>query len=163
MALLIIQKGADLGVKALYFVIGILFISLVLFFLGSTEYALQNDFSLFNAEFRNGDQFFVVFAIVFPAFTGMTAGVGLSGDLKNPAKSIPMGTSLATVVGMIIYVFVVYKLRITSYNVCYTKLLRQDYGLGIKNIETRVKAMGGDFIFDSVPNAGVTATIEISR
>ncbi len=39
----------------------------------------------------------------------------------------------------------------------------QDYGLGIKNIETRVKAMGGDFIFDSVPNAGVTATIEISR
>ena len=33
-----------------------------------------------------------VFAICFPAFTGMTAGVGLSGDLANPRKSIPAGT-----------------------------------------------------------------------
>ena len=33
-------------------------------------------------------------AIIFPAFTGMTAGVGLSGDLKDPKKSIPTGTDL---------------------------------------------------------------------
>lgn len=52
----------------------------------------------------------MVFAIVFPAFTGMTAGVGLSGDLKNPSKSIPLGTTMATIAGMIIYIFVVYKL-----------------------------------------------------
>ncbi len=107
---LILKKGANLGVKALYFVVAILFVSLLLFFFGDTAHASISDFSLFKAEFRNTDQFFVVFAIIFPAFTGMTAGVGLSGDLKNPAKSIPWGTTAATFIGMFVYVLVVYKL-----------------------------------------------------
>lgn len=110
LAILIIKKGANLGVKALYFIIAILFISITLFFLGKTEYGLTTEFSLLAGEFRNRDSFFVVFAIVFPAFTGMTAGVGLSGDLRNPSKSIPVGTTMATVAGMIIYMFIVYKL-----------------------------------------------------
>ncbi len=114
LAFLIVKKGANLGVKALYFVIGILFVSITLFFLGKTDHSLTSDFSLFSAEFRNMDSFFVVFAIVFPAFTGMTAGVGLSGDLKNPSKSIPLGTLAATIIGMIIYVFIVYKLALSA-------------------------------------------------
>ncbi len=40
----------------------------------------------------------------------MTAGVGLSGYLKNPGKSIPLGTTSATIIGMIIYFFISYKL-----------------------------------------------------
>jgi len=110
LSVLILKKGANLGVKALYFVVAILFASLALFFLGDTAHAATSDFSLFKGEFRNSDQFFVIFAVVFPAFTGMTAGVGLSGDLKNPAKSIPWGTAAATFIGMIIYVLVIYKL-----------------------------------------------------
>ncbi len=110
LALLILKKGANLGVKTLYFVVGILFISLVLFFLGSTEYAEISEYSLADAEIRNPQSFFVVFAIIFPAFTGMTAGVGLSGELKKPSRSIPLGTILATISGMIIYFFVVFKL-----------------------------------------------------
>lgn len=110
LAFLIIKKGANLGVKTLYFVVGILAVSLVMFFLGKTGHADSSSFSLANAEMRNTQDFFTVFAIVFPAFTGMTAGVGLSGDLKNPSKSIPLGTTIATVSGMIIYFFVVYKL-----------------------------------------------------
>ena len=110
LSVLIIKRGANLGVKALYFVAGILALSLVLFFLGHTEYNTVTDFSLKTAEFRNMDNFFVIFAIIFPAFTGMTAGVGLSGDLKNPSKSIPLGTTLATIIGMVTYFFVVYKL-----------------------------------------------------
>ncbi len=54
--------------------------------------------------------FFAVFAIIFPAFTGMTAGVGLSGDLKDPGKSIPLGTLGATIFGMIVYLFIAQKL-----------------------------------------------------
>ena len=113
LALLIVKKGANVGVKALYFVIGILFISIALFFLGKTEYGMTSEFSVFTAELRNRESFFVVFAIVFPAFTGMTAGVGLSGDLKNPSKSIPLGTTTATIAGMIIYVFIIYKLALS--------------------------------------------------
>ena len=59
---------------------------------------------------QNPDSFVMVFSIVFPAFTGMTAGVGLSGDLKNPSKSIPKGVLLATVTGLVVYVLIVYKL-----------------------------------------------------
>jgi len=110
LSILILKKGANLGVKALYFVVAILFASLILFFLGKTEYSAVSNFNLLNADFRNSDNFFIVFAIIFPAFTGMTAGVGLSGDLKNPSKSIPLGTTAATVIGMIIYFFIVYKL-----------------------------------------------------
>lgn len=110
LAAMIIKKGANLGVKALYFVVGILFISLILFFLGKTGHAANTDYSLADSTLRNPQSFFIVFAIIFPAFTGMTAGVGLSGDLKKPSKSIPLGTILATVSGMIIYFFVVFKL-----------------------------------------------------
>ena len=114
LALLIIKKGANVGVKALYFVIGILFISITLFFLGKTDYSQTSDFSFLTAELRNRDSFFIVFAIVFPAFTGMTAGVGLSGDLKNPSKSIPLGTTSATIAGMVIYIFIIYKLALSA-------------------------------------------------
>ena len=107
---LILYKGANLGVKALYVVVAILIGSLVLFFAGSTEFADQNNFNLANSQFRNQDNFFIVFAIIFPAFTGMTAGVGLSGDLKNPSKSIPLGTLAATFIGMVIYFFITNKL-----------------------------------------------------
>ncbi|MDD4645129.1 MAG: amino acid permease [Bacteroidales bacterium] len=110
LSLMILKKGANLGVKTLYVVATILAISLIMFFLGKpTENAIQ-DFSIGNLQIRNTKDFFVVFAIIFPAFTGMTAGVGLSGDLKNPARSIPIGTISATIIGMVIYFFVIWKL-----------------------------------------------------
>ncbi|NQU84547.1 MAG: amino acid permease, partial [Mariniphaga sp.] len=114
LAILILKKGANLGVKALYFVVAILAISLILFFMGSTEHATSSSFGLGSAQLRNPESFFIVFAIIFPAFTGMTAGVGLSGDLRNPSKSIPIGTTVATIAGMIIYFFIVYKLALSA-------------------------------------------------
>lgn len=111
---IILRKGANLGVKALYVVVAILFICLALFFIGKTDYNLDPENLPHVQTMRNMGQFFVVFAIVFPAFTGMTAGVGLSGDLKNPARSIPMGTTVATVSGMLIYIAVVYKLSVSA-------------------------------------------------
>jgi amino acid transporter len=111
---LILKKGANLGVKALYIVVVVLAVSLILFFIGTTEHAGHSGFDLANARFRNMDSFFLVFAIVFPAFTGMTAGVGLSGELKKPGKSIPTGTLSATFLGMIIYFFISYKLALSA-------------------------------------------------
>jgi amino acid transporter len=45
----------------------------------------------------------VLFAIFFPAVTGFTVGVAMSGDLKNSKTSIPRGTLLAIFTGLIIY------------------------------------------------------------
>jgi amino acid transporter len=112
LSFIILKRGANLGVKALYLVAAVLFLSLILFFTGKTEYSSSGLVS--NFVLKNPQNFFVVFAIVFPAFTGMTAGVGLSGDLKNPGKSIPLGTLSATVIGMFIYFLVVWKLSVSA-------------------------------------------------
>jgi len=114
LGILILRKGSGTGVKALYAVVVILFITLLLFFLGKPAAGSLAPGEIPARDIRNMSDFFIVFAICFPAFTGMTAGVGLSGDLRNPAKAIPLGTILATVTGMIIYSFVVYKLAISA-------------------------------------------------
>jgi amino acid transporter len=113
LSVLIILKGSNLGIKTLYAVVIVLFISLVCFFFGS-PISEEASVGVFNNAFNDPQKFFVVFAIIFPAFTGMTAGVGLSGDLKNPGKSIPLGTLSATVVGLLVYIFVIYKLAISA-------------------------------------------------
>lgn len=104
---LMLSKGANIGVKALYAVVFVLAISLIMFFLGESNAPNGDDFF---RKVRNPDDFFMVFTIIFPAFTGIAAGLGLSGDLKDPKKSIPRGTLWATVVGFLVYVAVAFKL-----------------------------------------------------
>jgi hypothetical protein len=46
----------------------------------------------------------VVFAIFFPAVTGFTQGVSMSGDLKDPGKGLPRGTFAAVFLSLAVYV-----------------------------------------------------------
>lgn len=107
---LMLTRGANLGVTALWIVVSVLAVSLVLFFLGKPVEGATASNAILKTELLAADPLIVVFAIVFPAFTGMTAGVGLSGDLANPRRSIPLGILSATLVGMGAYVLIAWKL-----------------------------------------------------
>ncbi len=95
-------RGADLIIKAQYLILALLALSLISFFAGHP--AQGSIASNWSPIYGQGQSFWVVFAIFFPAVTGIMAGVSMSGDLKNPAKSIPRGTLLAVVVTFFVYV-----------------------------------------------------------
>ena len=113
LVLLILKKGAAMGVRTLWVVSAILAVSLTLFFFGQGNIEHEQGIPL-GAAVDNPDAFVLVFAICFPAFTGMTAGVGLSGDLRNPRRSIPLGTLAGTVAGMVVYILLVVKLAASA-------------------------------------------------
>nr|XP_008101317.1 PREDICTED: solute carrier family 12 member 2 isoform X2 [Anolis carolinensis] len=57
----------------------------------------------FGPDFRGDETFFSVFAIFFPAATGILAGANISGDLADPQSAIPKGTLLAILITTIVY------------------------------------------------------------
>ncbi|SVA87155.1 uncharacterized protein METZ01_LOCUS140009, partial [marine metagenome] len=96
--------GADLATRFQSGIMVVLIAALVSFFIGAgqTMDGLTLDSAWTNPE--SGFEFWVVFAIFFPAVTGFTQGVSMSGDLKNPAKSLPIGTFLAVGISTIVYI-----------------------------------------------------------
>lgn len=68
--------------------------------------APENNFS--------GTTFWAVFAVFFPASTGIMAGANMSGELKNPKKSIPLGTMTAILLSLVVYLVMAYWLMRTA-------------------------------------------------
>ena len=55
-----------------------------------------------------GTSFWGVFAVFFPAATGILAGANLSGELRDPRRSLPVGTLGAIAVALVIYLVLAY-------------------------------------------------------
>ncbi len=91
--------GASVVIKAQYIILALVVGSLVSIFAGYNPAEVRPH--LFG-EFQGLD-FWQTFAIFFPAVTGIMSGVSLSGDLKDPRRSIPRGTMFAVFVGLVVY------------------------------------------------------------
>ena len=62
---------------------------------GFTGFSNRNFNQNLKPMFTEKVHFFTVFGVFFPAACGVMSGVNMSGELKDPGKSIPLGSTAA--------------------------------------------------------------------
>jgi amino acid transporter len=100
---LISLRGAQAALRMQIPIMAAIGVALVSLFTGAAMRA-ERTLPLF-AEGGTED-FWIVFAVFFPAVTGLMAGVSLSGELRDPASSIVRGTLASVGTGLIVYLAV---------------------------------------------------------
>lgn len=96
--------GAGWAIKIQYVILLILAAALASFAIGAGElFSLERFAANFAPAYSDGASALIMFALFFPAATGIMAGANMSGDLRDPARSLPSGTFAAIGVTALVY------------------------------------------------------------
>ncbi len=112
--LLITAVSARFAFRVQYMILALVLLSLVVIALAAIqgsmvlEPTLRGDYPGAPEDGFVGTDFWGVFAVFFPATTGIMAGVNMSGELRDSRRSIPLGTLSAIALTLIVYLAVAY-------------------------------------------------------
>ncbi len=95
-------KSSSLALKSQIIIFIVIIVSLISFAIGSPIETAAS--AAIKPEPFETFSFWAIFAVFFPAVTGIEAGISMSGDLENPRKSLPSGTLAAVILGFFVYV-----------------------------------------------------------
>ena len=96
---LVAMRSVRTAIKVQYVIMALIVLSLLSFLFGGP--VEETEIVMWSA--RGSEHFWMVFAVFFPAVTGIMAGVNMSGDLEDADRSIPRGTLAAVGTGYLIY------------------------------------------------------------
>lgn len=104
----VVWRGAIWAIKTQYVIMAILGLSILSLLIGPLTHCSAEHFQMNWEQPVGGLSLFACFALFFPAVTGIMAGVNMSGDLKDPHRSIPRGTLAALLTAVVIYILQIF-------------------------------------------------------